>query len=209
MQFLSMRQSGEWTSLKRDYEEALANLRSFRERTSVLVAAERDHRLARQSLTAQRLELEKSMGDHWRNTVQPLLKAVDTADGQDKRTIEQQYLEALEVRNQLYAEPLKQIQYEAAAARIEARRLRTERRAQERSQQILDTRAKLQSIVEQAERARLETVKTAFLTVDSLTHTDYRPTAWWFPLVDPEGAWINSVRETAVARWEELVTPLT
>ena len=198
MEFLDTHQGGEWSDLRREYEEILLQLRTFREKTSSIMSAEFDHKAKRQELTAKRLELEKAMGSHWRNTVQPLQWAPDA----------RQYLEALEVRNRLYHAPLKLIEREAALARLEARRLRKERRACERSPQIVGARARLKEIVEKAERARLETVKTAFLTVDGLTHTDYRPTAWWFSLVDPKGTWIDTVRKTAVARWEDLVTPV-
>lgn len=229
MGFLSMHQGGEWSELRLEYEQLLSQLRIFRVKTASIVTSEHSHKSHRRDLVAKRRILEKAMGDHWRNTIQPLKSAlgpgpeVSTAASDPLSAVSpvqeniasvtlndsvKSYCEALEIRCQLYTIPLKQIESDAVLARVEARRLRQERRAFERSPEVLATRSRVHKIVEEAERARLEMVKTAFLTFDSLTHTNHRPTAWWFPLVDPDGAWIDTVRKTAVARLEDLVTPL-
>jgi hypothetical protein len=47
-------------------------------------------------------------------------------------------------------------------------------------------------------------VRDALLTSRGLHHTNYRPTAWWFPLISPDGKWLDRLANTAQARIEEL-----
>ena len=63
------------------------------------------------------------------------------------------------------------------------------------------TRAQLE---EEAELARLFLVRDAWQAGEVLRSTNYRPTAWWFPLVSPDGRWFSSLAQTAQARIEEL-----
>jgi hypothetical protein len=42
------------------------------------------------------------------------------------------------------------------------------------------------------------------VTSSWLHHTNYRPTAWWFPLISPDGKWLSLLANTAQARIEEL-----
>ena len=51
---------------------------------------------------------------------------------------------------------------------------------------------------------QLETVLAAFLTAEGLEHTQLRPSAWWLPLVDPSGAWLDAMASGTKARLEPL-----
>ncbi len=63
---------------------------------------------------------------------------------------------------------------------------------------------RIQEIVSAAQMARLELVRAAYLTVESLEHTQLRPTAWWLPFVDPTGAWFDALTAGTQARLENL-----
>ena len=52
--------------------------------------------------------------------------------------------------------------------------------------------------------ARLDLVRDAYLTTESLEHTQLRPTSWWLPLVDPTGAWFEAMAAGTQARLEAL-----
>jgi hypothetical protein len=71
----------------------------------------------------------------------------------------------------------------------------------ETAQSARQTRARLE---EAAELARLFLVRDAWQAGEVLRSTNYRPTAWWFPLVSPDGAWFSALAQTAQARIEEL-----
>ncbi|BCM93360.1 hypothetical protein IAD21_05251 [Abditibacteriota bacterium] len=97
------------------------------------------------------------------------------------------------------------------AARAQARELRS--RAKERlheqlqieqSSEAQTARQTRNHLEERAELARLCLVRDAMMATDSLHYTNYRPTAWWFPLVSPDGKWFSTLAQTAKARIEEL-----
>ncbi len=85
-------------------------------------------------------------------------------------------------------------------------RMRQQREELERGEKALAARAVLRDIERQAEMARLELVRNACLTIDGLTHTNHRPSAWWMPVVDTSGAWFQKIAETAVAYTQPLAT---
>jgi len=58
--------------------------------------------------------------------------------------------------------------------------------------------------VRDAQMARLEMVRNAFLTLKGLEHTQLRPSAWWLPLVDSTGAWLDAMAAGTRARLEPL-----
>ena len=87
---------------------------------------------------------------------------------------------------------------------LEIKQLKRERRVIERSPKAIEARATLHRIEADAEIAKARLAKNALQTVHGLPHTDYRPSAWWFPQVDPSGAWFSRVADTAQLRLEEL-----
>ncbi len=86
-----------------------------------------------------------------------------------------------------------------AANEALGKQLRLERG--EAAQFARQTRARLE---EEAELARLRLVRDAWQAGEVLRSTNYRPTAWWFPLVSPDGAWFEALAQNARARVEEL-----
>jgi hypothetical protein len=81
-----------------------------------------------------------------------------------------------------------------------ARRLR----AIERGRKATSARRLLFAVERAAEKARLQLVRNALLFSEGLPHADLRPSAWWFPALDPTGRWFERVRRTATFRLERL-----
>ncbi len=97
------------------------------------------------------------------------------------------------------------------AARTQARELRSRANEQLRRQLQIEqspeariARQTRNNLEERAELARLYLVRDAMMASDSLRYTNYRPTAWWFPLVSPDGKWFSALAQTAQSRIEEL-----
>ncbi len=97
------------------------------------------------------------------------------------------------------------------AKQKERRRLREKRgeiaarlRALERGRRAAAARRLLLSVERAAEKARLRLVRNALLASEGLPHADLRPSAWWFPALDPTGRWFERVRRTASFRLEPL-----
>jgi hypothetical protein len=98
------------------------------------------------------------------------------------------------------------------AKQRELRRLREKRgeitrrlRTLERGRRAASARRLLQVVERAAEKARLQLVRNALLASEGLPHADLRPSAWWFPALDPTGRWFERVRRTATFRLEPLV----
>jgi hypothetical protein len=56
----------------------------------------------------------------------------------------------------------------------------------------------------EAELQKLYLVRDAILVSEVLSYSNYRPTAWWFPMVSPDGRWFQQLAEQARARVEAL-----
>jgi hypothetical protein len=74
----------------------------------------------------------------------------------------------------------------------------------ERSPQTAAARETTGRLEYEAELERLRGVRSAILVSKGLRYTNYRPTAWWLPLVSPDGRWFDALTQTAVARIEEI-----
>jgi len=93
---------------------------------------------------------------------------------------------------------------EARDARNAAKAQVAERVDLERSPETATARETTGRLEYEAELERLRAVRDAIITSQGLRYTNFRPTAWWLPLVAPDGSWFNGVTETAVARVEEI-----
>jgi len=93
---------------------------------------------------------------------------------------------------------------QAHEARNAARARVAERVEIERSTQTATARETAARLEYEAELERLHSVRTAISVSQSLRYTNYRPTAWWLPLVSPDGRWFDGLTQTAVARVEEI-----
>ena len=61
------------------------------------------------------------------------------------------------------------------------------------------------SIELEAELKRLRLIRQAIISSKGLTHANLRPSAWWFPLVCPDGLWFRETIDTAECYLEPLV----
>ena len=75
----------------------------------------------------------------------------------------------------------------------------------ERGRRAASARRLLLTVERASEKARLQLARNALLASEGLPHADLRPSAWWFPALDPTGRWFQRVRRTATFRLERLV----
>ena len=88
--------------------------------------------------------------------------------------------------------------------KTEARALVAERVRLEKSSGLQEAREARELLEGEAELARLLLVRDAMLASEGLRATNYRPTAWWLPMVSPDGRWFNKISDSMIARIEEL-----
>jgi hypothetical protein len=101
---------------------------------------------------------------------------------------------------------LRELAEEKRALCHEIRNLKDRRLRVERGPEATAARARLTQTENEAELARLHLVRNALLTIEGLTHTDHRPSAWWLPMVDPSGEWFARMVDTAELYTEPLLT---
>lgn len=220
-----------WTEKIGEYDGARDIMATARETTAVLAAQSEALHQEVKSCNEQAAQVERRKGEDWRANVQPLrVRLSDIREAANKRLCvaikltkeERAARAALETEEKNEITALRaQIQERIAArasfdseieahraqakkARARAKELTLQRVATERSETVHAARETISRIEYEAELERLLRTRDALMAAGSLRYTNYRPTAWWFPLVSPDGVWFNGLVRTAEARIEEL-----
>jgi hypothetical protein len=220
----------DWAQKLDEYGQARAVIKALRQQTQVLEGKinklrEETHRAKDQA------DLERAKSRHFHTYVQPLRERIfDIKEAAFKRRTTTGKLSREEKREEERRQEEERLEVEALRARLEerlkerahfdediaaqrerARELQIQTRANidarvalERSDEAITARATIARIEYEAELERLRLTRNAILTSRGLRHINYRPTAWWFPLVSPDGRWFNSLVQTMQARLEEL-----
>ena len=114
------------------------------------------------------------------------------------------------------APPAARQEVRARLAEAEHQTLETRRRRWELREQVGALRerpdfqaaqAEVDRLELRAERIRLRLARHAILTRRSLELANRRPSAWWFPLVDPSGQWFAAAARRAEVHLESLARP--
>jgi hypothetical protein len=92
----------------------------------------------------------------------------------------------------------------ARTSKMEALALVAQRVQLEKGAELQEARSLREQLESEAELKRLFLVRDAMLASDGLRATNYRPTAWWLPMVSPDGKWFRNLTDTAQARIETL-----
>ena len=95
-------------------------------------------------------------------------------------------------------------QTRAREAKAQAQLVLREQLRSEKSAAATQPRARIEALESQAELARLLLVRDAMRASESLRQNNVRPTAWWLPMVSPDGKWFDALATTARARIEAL-----
>jgi len=185
-----------WCELRSEYDKQLDTLKQIAEQSEILRGRVDEHRGELQNWQRERQDLERRKGEDWRRSVQPLLAGLPGTQTQIDRQ------EA--IRAHAFDEPIADIRDRVTATRTLLSEFRRQRRRLERSPEAVAARTRITEIVRDAQMARLEMVRNAFLTLEGLEHTQLRPSAWWLPLVDPTGAWLDAMAAGTRARLEPL-----
>lgn len=139
-----------------------------------------------------------------------LSKAERTALAEQEQR-EQQEIAELRERIQVlqqerahFNDEIKDERNKANEAQSQARVLIQQRVMMERNEESNVARAAISRLEYEAELEKLRRVRDAMITSESLRYTNHRPTAWWLPLVSPDGKWFENLARTAKARIEAI-----
>lgn len=89
------------------------------------------------------------------------------------------------------------------AARSEREKVKRAAESLAKGPEASTLRDELCRLEAQLARARAEVARDAVLC-EGLLLANYRPSAWWFPLVDPSGGWFRRLTETMEMRFEPM-----
>ena len=197
-----------WCERRDEYDAALKTLKEIAAHSETLRGRVEEHRGEIAVWRRERLDLERRKGEDWRHTVQPLLQkaaaSANAANVAEAAAWQKQAEQQITVRVAAFDGPIKTARERIAATRFLLAEFRRQRRLLERGPEAVKARARIAEIVREAQMARLDLVRDAYLTIEGLEHTQLRPTAWWLPLVDPTGAWFAAMAVGTQARLEAL-----
>ena len=203
--YLEGRDANCWCDRLGDYEAALKTLAEIGRHSETLRGRIEEHSEEIAVWQKERQELERRKGEDWRQHLRPLRdKREVAADEKEVTQWQRQIDRQMALRATAFDEPIAVCRERITATRYLLSEFQRHRREMERGPEARQARAKIAQIAQEAQMARLELVRSAFLTAESLEHTEFRPTSWWLPLVDPDGGWFAALTSGTQARLEEL-----
>ena len=219
-----------WREREIEYENARIELRATRTEAEKL-RAEREHERKSARLSSTKAgELERAKSAYFRAEILPLQRRIsDIKEAAAKRVpvgkiskseraelsiqseSDTREIESLRARIDELVPQWRGFVDEIEACRIKARTHRT-RALEARTRQLKiekgeiarNARARLERLECEAELERLLCARDAMWASGSLHGADYRPTAWWLPMVSPDGKWFDALAQGAQVSVEEL-----
>lgn len=206
LQFLDAQGAGCWCDRLGEYEANLNILKEVADRSQILGGRVTEHRAELALWRQERQALEQRKGNDWRVNIEPVRKKIREAEAEerDSSRLHRDLDRQLAIRATAFDVPLAEARERITATRLLIQEFRRQRRLLERGPEARQARARIEAITREAQIARLEMVRDAYLTAEGLEHTNSRPTAWWLPLVTPGGEWLTAIAAGTQARLETL-----
>ncbi len=179
---------GRWETLHEEYKNLISvlkpiseNLKPFDINSSKWVTRLKEIRL-------EWVEIETEMGRHFRTEFfgkQPSTQAI-----QKRQEFQSKITELRDERNRLQQS---------------LRENNRNRKAVQSNSEIESARSRIIEITREAELARLTLVKEAVIASKGLERANSRPSAWWLPLLSPDGQWFERMLSLVQMRLEPLI----
>jgi hypothetical protein len=186
--FLESELGGSWRLLAEEYKSLHDQLEGKTRDLLQKRAARHQLYATRRELKEQRVEIERRSGEHFRAQI---FEKQPTA-------------EEIRVREELQNElrDLIKSQHETETA---VRTLMHEQRELANDPDVIKMHERRRSIELEAELARLRLIRAAIISSRGMKRAGYRPSAWWFRLVCPDGLWFRETVDSALCYLEPLV----
>lgn len=199
--YLSQTQRNDWTAKLREYEAARMQLLGVWEQAKGIQG--RVYTLYDQvrRLRSESADLERRKGNDFRLRVRPLQErsqiALQEGDTETAAKLQTQIDLFQAERNANFDGEIASSRSQVRYALATVRELKTTRLNLERNTVATAARATMHRNEAEAEIARAKLARNALQTIHGLPHTEHRPSAWWFPLVDASGGWFHRLTATA------------
>jgi hypothetical protein len=188
IRFLEGQVGGAWNCIAEEYEGLHNELESLKVNVDELKSAR--HELYRQvkALKSRRADLERQKGCHFRDHV-----------------FERQPTDAQLSKRREYDDQIEETVREIEAAKLKMRHIGVNERDLVKSPNVLKVHERRRSIEVEAELKRLRLIRNAVIASHGLANANLRPSAWWFPLLSPDGLWFRETVDSAKCYLEPLV----
>lgn len=186
--YLSQTEGGSWQRLAEDYKGLRVSLDGLREALNKI----REERWAlydslRKAKRA-RVDAERRSGIHFREVIF------------DKQPTSENLAERQRLRDEIQA-----IVHAIELSKNRLRELARTQRDLVQDDEIVRIHERRRTIELEAELKRLRLVRRAVITSRGLHRANYRPSAWWFRLVCPDGLWFRETVNSAEYYLEPLI----
>ncbi len=175
IQYLAARTGGSWRCLTSEYEKLHGKMEQLEADIAKIKARRRSCYGDLAKLKLARIEAEKAMGEHFREAIF------------EKSPTEEDLARREDLRKQLEASI-----HKITAKRKEIRDLLKEESDYVKAPEVQSVHGRRRSIEIEAELKRMKMIREAVITSRGLTKASHRPSAWWFPILCPDGGWFRS-----------------
>lgn len=178
--FLDGKLGGNWKSLAEEYRSLFTSIASIQASIAELGRARAELYDRRRELRRRLVQTERAMGDHFRAEIFERDASPEALAEREKNRHE-----VVAIRHEL-------VQWSSDLAELRKRQIELVRdplveRVHERRREI----------ELEAELKRLSLIREAVICARGLPQAARRPSAWWFPMVCPDGLWYRETIETA------------
>jgi hypothetical protein len=187
IRFLQEHIGGAWSALADEYERIHGELEGLRAKVDEVRAQRHACYDRLRQLKRDRVRAERAKGEHFREYI---FEREATPDEVEKRA---QLTEAV----QKCSDSIEDVRLQISLLNRKQRELveDAKTRAMHERRRTLEVEAELK---------RLNLIRTAVIAGRGLQRAGYRPSAWWFPLLCPDGLWLRATVENAECELEPL-----
>jgi hypothetical protein len=188
IRFLERAMGGSWEKLAKEYEGLHKTLSALEKDLAEIRVQRSEIYDEIRRLRVKRLAIERAKGDHFRAKIFNLKPTAEDFEERERLTKEVASTDhaGVEVRNRMV-------------------QLRHTQKDLVENDAIRKIHERRRSIELEAELKRLRLIRQAIISSKGLAHANLRPSAWWFPLVCPDGLWFRETIDTAECYLEPLI----
>lgn len=188
IRFLEGQVGGSWSCLAQEYEGLHSQLKQLRASVDELASKRRGFYSKIKELKAKRVALEQAKGDHFRERIFEMSPTTADLAERDRRE-----------------EEIQAVITEIESTRRQVQDLMRRQREVAQEPDVLKVHDRRRSIELEAELKRLRLIRSAIIASQGMQAANLRPSAWWFPLLSPDGLWFRETVDSAECWLEPLV----
>lgn len=188
LSYLDEKVGGAWSLQAKEYKSIHQQLTEMSQAIESLKAERRRLHNAWRETGQRWQQIQREMGDHFRAEI-----------------FEKAPSETAEAQREAFGRQLHDLRIERDLLLAKIDELGNEERAATQSSEFLKVHKRRREIELEGELKRLAMIREAVISSRGLENANRRPSAWWLPLVSPDGKWFEQVMETATCYWEPMI----